>query len=126
LNRMRYMNYLIAINTRTIAEKGLESGNVELFNLAVKFFNTYLRATINAKDVRTACNVLNQYRLLAERVLSYEGGAYAIEIARYFKYYGGASFTAKLPFTLETVAYDLSALNELAYEEASPAARELL
>ncbi len=126
LNRMRDMNYLIAINTRTIAEKALENGNVELFNLAVKFFNTYLRATINAKDVRTAYNVLNQYRLLAERVLSYDQGSYAIEIARYFKYYGGVSFTAKLPFILETVAYDLCELNELAYEEDSPAARELL
>ncbi len=126
LNRMRDMNYLIAINTRTIAEKALEIGNAELFDLAVKFFNTYLRATVNAKDVRTAYNVLNQYRLLAERVLTYDQGAYAIEVARYFKYYGGVSFTAKLPFILETVAYDLCALNELAYEQDSPASRELL
>jgi hypothetical protein len=126
LNRMRDMNYLIAINTRMIAEKALEHGNLELFDLAVKFFNTYLRATINARDVRTAYNVLNQYRLLAERVLPYEHGRYAIEIARYFKYYGAVSFTAKLPFILETVAYDLCALNELAYETASPASRELL
>jgi hypothetical protein len=59
-------------------------------------------------------------------VLSYDQGSYSIEIARYFKYYGGVSFTAKLPFILETVAYDLCALNELAYEEDSPAARELL
>src|SRR5690606_38956589 len=101
-------------------------GNVELFRLAVKFFNTYLRATINARDVRTAYNVLNQYRLLAERVLPYEQGSYSIEIARYFKYYGGVSFTAKLPFILETVAYDLYALNALAYQERSPASRELL
>ena len=35
--------------------------------LAVKFMNTYLRATLNARDVRTAYNVLNQYRQLAER-----------------------------------------------------------
>jgi hypothetical protein len=126
LNRMRDMNYLIAINTRQIAEKALEQGNSELFDLAVKFFNTYLRATVNAKDVRTAYNVLNQYRLLAERVLGYENGRHTIELARYFKYYGGVSFNAKLPFILETVAYDLCALNELAYEADSPAARELL
>lgn len=126
LNRMRDMNYLIAINTRHIAEAGLQSKNRELFDLAVKFFNTYLRATINAKDVRTAYNVLNQYRLLAERVLPYGDGAHSIEIARYFKYYGGVSFIAKLPFILETVAYDLCGLNELAYEKGSPAARELL
>lgn len=126
LNRMRDMNYLIAINTRLIAEAALEHGNRELFDLAVKFFNTYLRATINAKDIRTAYNVLNQYRLLAERALSHDDGAHAIELARFFKYYGGVSFNAKLPFILETVAYDLCALNELAYDEDSPAARELL
>lgn len=126
LNRMRDMNYLIAINTRTVAEHALEQGNIELFRLALKFFNTYLRATINAKDVRTAYNVLNQYRLLAERALEYEQGIHSIEIARYFKYYGAVSFTARLPFILETVAYDLCVLNELAYETQSPAARELL
>lgn len=126
LNRMRDMNYLIAINTRLIAENALESGNRELFELAVKFFNTYLRATVNAKDVRTAYNVLNQYRLLAEHVLHHDGGKHAVEIARYFKYYGGVSFTAKLPFILETAAYDLCTLNEMAHEKDSPAARELL
>ena len=126
LNRMRDMNYLIAINTRLIAEASLAAKNYELFDLSVKFFNTYLRATINAKDVRTAYNVLNQYRLLAESALSFEDGKHAIEVARFFKYYGGVSFNAKLPFILETVAYDLCALNELAYEKDSPSARELL
>lgn len=126
LNRMRDMNYLIAINTRSIAERALELGNTELFELTVKFFNTYLRATINAKDVRTAYNVLNQYRLLAERALSHDEGRHAVEIARYFKYYGGLSFTAQLPFILETVAYDLCTLNELAYQQGSPASRKLL
>ncbi len=126
LNRMRDMNYLIAINTRLIAEAALEQGNAELFDLSVKFFNTYLRATVNAKDVRTAYNVLNQYRLLAEHSLVYADGKHAIEIARYFKYYGGVSFNLKLPFILETAAYDLCSLNELAYEQDSPSARELL
>ncbi|MBX3275219.1 MAG: DUF2254 domain-containing protein [Sandaracinaceae bacterium] len=126
LNRMRDMNYLIAINTRLIAEVSLAQGNTELFDLAVKFFNTYLRATVNAKDVRTAYNVLNQYRLLAERTLPYNDGKFAVEIARYFKYYGGVSFNVQLPFILETAAYDLCALNELAYEQDSPSARELL
>jgi len=126
LNRMRDMNYLIAINTRLIAESALEQGNAELLDLAIKFFNTYLRATVNAKDVRTAYNVLNQYRLLAEHSLGYAEGKHAIEIARYFKYYGGVSFNLKLPFILETAAYDLCSLNELAYEQDSPSARELL
>ncbi|MBC7174237.1 MAG: hypothetical protein H5U40_17465, partial [Polyangiaceae bacterium] len=126
LNKMRDINYLIAINTRHIAEAALESKNEELFELALKFFNTYLRATINAKDVRTAYNILHQYRLLADRALLEDGGRRAVEIAQYFKYYGIVSFNAKLPFILETVAYDLCALNEHALDTKSPAARALL
>ncbi len=126
LNKMRDINYLIAINTRHIGEKALEVDNGELFDLVVKFFNTYLRATINARDVRTAYNVLHQYRLLAESALHVGGGERAIEVARYFKYYGLVSFNSKLPFILETVAYDLCALNEIAFDEESPAGRELL
>ncbi len=126
LNRMRDINYLIAINTRLIAEDALRQGNQELIDLALKFFNTYLRATINAKDVRTAYNVLNQYRRLGEFALGYDGGTRAIEIARYFKYYGLTAYNAKLAFILETVAYDLCTLNEMAFDAKSPAQRELL
>ncbi len=126
LNRMRDINYLIAINTRHIANAAIDVGNRQLYELVVKFFNTYLRSTINARDVRTAYNVLNQYRLLAESVLDLEDGALAIDIARHFQYYGLVSFHAKLPFILETVAYDLCALNEYAFDRGSPAAPELL
>jgi uncharacterized membrane protein len=126
LNRMRDINYLIAINTRHLAEHALDTKNEELFDLLVKFFNTYLRATVNARDVRTAYNVLQQYRLLGERALRHESGGRAVEIGRYFKYYGLVGFHATLPFVLETVAYDLCALNEMAFDMRSPARRELL
>jgi hypothetical protein len=125
LNRMRDINYLLAINTRLIAEAAVDRNHPELFDLVIKFFNTYLRATVNARDVRTAYNVLNQYRILAENVLDREP-AKAVEIGRYFKYYGLISYNAKLPFILETVAYDLCALNEMAFDRKSPAAPELL
>lgn len=126
LNRMRDINYLIAINTRLVAEAALRGKNETLVALVIKFFNTYLRATINARDVRTAYNVLNQYRLLAEAALAMDRGERAIEIAKYFKYYGLLSFSAKLPFILETVAYDLCSLNELAFDRKSAAARDIL
>lgn len=126
LNKMRDINYVIAINTRHIAESALEDGHDELFELSLKFFNTYLRATLNARDVRTAYNVLHQYRLLADRALRYGDGSRSVEIAKYFKYYGQLAFTMNLPFILETAAYDLCALNEHAFDEGSPAAQELL
>lgn len=126
LNRMRDINYLIAINTRLIAEAAMRAKNDELVELVIKFFNTYLRATVNAKDVRTAYNVLNQYRLLAENAIAAGEDARAVEIARYFKYYGLLAFNAKLAFILETVAYDLCTLGELAFDRKSSAARDVL
>ena len=126
LNRMRDINYLVAINTRGFAEWALANGKDELFDLSVKFFNTFMRATVNARDVRTAYNVLNQYRRLAESALATGDGSRAVEVARYFKYYGLISFAAKLPFIMETVASDLCALNEIAFDRKSPVANDLL
>ena len=41
----------------------------ELIQLVYRFMNSYLRTTLNARDVRTAYNVLNQYRLMVETML---------------------------------------------------------
>jgi hypothetical protein len=126
LNRMRDVNYVIAINTRLLAEEAARKDHVELLKLLVKFFNTYLRAAINHEDVRTAYNVTHQYRLLAQSLLDYRGGAFAVEIGRHFHYYGQVSYGAQLPFILETVAYDLCTLNEVAHTRKMPVADELL
>lgn len=109
LNKMRDINYVVAISTRRIGELAMRQKNDELVDLVVKFFNTFLRATINARDVRTAYNVLNQYRLFGEALLDYGNGSRAVDVARYFKYYGRLSFDQKQPFVLETVADHLHA-----------------
>jgi len=126
LHRMRDISYVIAIDTRLIAEQAQRDGDAHLLHLCMKFINTYVRAAINARDVRTAYNVFNQYRLLAQSLLDTREGGYTIEIARYFKYYGVIAYAANLPFILETVAYDLCALTELAFERSSPVFAELL
>ncbi len=115
LAQMRDINYLIAIDTRYIGEAALASNDDELLRLVYRFMNSYLRTTLNTRDVRTAYNVLNQYRLLVEAML--RGGApeVALEGIGYMKYYGHVSFDQKLPFITETVAYDVSALCEIAY-----------
>ncbi len=126
LGRIRDVAYLIAIFTRQLGEEALRGGERPLFELTVKFFNTYLRATLNARDVRTAYNVFYQYRLLAERALASEGGRPAVEVARHFKYYGLLAYQMELPFVMETAAYDLSELCERAHQQRSPAAPALL
>jgi hypothetical protein len=126
LNRMRDINYLIAINTRKLAEMAVASGSPQTVALALKFMNTYLRVTINSRDVRTAYNVLNQYRLLAEFGLRNRSHDMVLNVAKWFKYYGQLGFTAGIPFVLETSAYDLCRLNILAYELDAPCRGELL
>lgn len=126
LNRMRDINYLVAINTRLLGEAAAARKDGEVLLLAIKFFNTYLRATVNARDVRTAYNVLNQYRVFAEYLLIHGEETRATEIAGYFKYYGQLAFGSGLPFVLETVAYDLCTLNELAFDVRSPERAHIL
>ncbi|HET6610696.1 MAG TPA: DUF2254 family protein [Kofleriaceae bacterium] len=126
IGTMRDINYVIAINTRLIAERAHHTDSPEALHLAIKFFNTYLRATLNAGDVRTAYTILNQYRLMADALLSAGAPALALKIANHIKYYGHLSYDKKLGFVTETVAYDLGTLCERAHELESPAESTLL
>src|SRR4029450_2910970 len=87
---MPEMAHVVAIDTRYVGEAALAASDREVLTLTVKFMNTYLRAALNARDVRTAYNVLNQYRQLAESLLvtrsAWPQGVLA-DIAGHFKYY---------------------------------------
>lgn len=126
LNSHRELNYLIAANVRELAASAIERNDKAVQELAVKFFNTFLRATLNARDVRTGYNVLNQYRQLAELALRRRVAGLPTAIARHFKYYGQLAFTMDLGFLLETAAYDLCAVNELAFDLDAKERPELL
>jgi hypothetical protein len=111
------INYLIAIDTRYIGEAALKKKDAAVVELAFRFMNSYLRAALNARAVRTAYNVMNQYRLLVESMI--RGGAddMAIEGVRHMIYYGRTSYDMQLGFVTETVAYDVSALCEFAHAQ---------
>ena len=126
LGTMRDINYVIAINTRQLAERALARGEPEALLLAIKFFNTFLRATINQDDVRTAYTILNQYRIMAESILVAGDGATALGIAEHIKYYGHVSYQRRLAFVTETVAYDLGALCEVAHQARAGVEAQLL
>ncbi len=122
-NEMPDINYLIAIDTRYVGEAALAKHDRAVVELAFRFMNSYLRAALNARAVRTAYNVMNQYRLLVESMI--KGGApdIALEGVRHMIYYGRTSYDMQLGFVTETVAYDVSALCEFAH--ASPSATDL-
>ncbi len=126
LGSMRHLTYVVAINTRLIAVRALRTGNKEALALAIKFFNTYLRATLNNNDVRTAYTILNQYRLVGEEVLRAGEGEVALTIVGHLRYYAHLSYDKKLGFVTETVAYDVGTLCEVAHEINSEVEGRLL
>jgi hypothetical protein len=126
LSGMRDINYLIAIDTRYVGEAAALAHDEELVALVFRFMNSYLRSTLNARDVRTAYNVLNQYRLLLEAMIKQGLHRQVLEGVRHISYYGHVSFDMKLTFVTETVAYDLSALCQAAHDAALPAEDAML
>lgn len=126
LQSMRDINYLIAINTRYIGETAGKTNDSELMALVFRYMNSYLRSTLNAHDVRTAYNVLNQYRLLVEAMLRHEQGDVALEGVRHMNYYGRVSYDMQLPFVTETVAYDVSTLCQIAHHLGAEQQDEML
>ncbi len=120
LGEMPDINHLISINTRYLGQAALYADDNEALTLAVKFFNTYMRSTLNTSRVRTAYNVLNQYRQLAEAALARGHHQLTGEIAFYLRYYGQIAHGKDLGFVTETVAYDLATLCEKTFIAQGP------
>jgi hypothetical protein len=126
LHHMRDISQLVAIDTRYIGEKAIVDQDHRVLRLVIKFFNTYLRATINQRDIRTAYNVLHQYRLLAEQLLRQDMRTDLLEVVQHFKYYSQTANACGLVFISETAAYDLCTLCEVAHQVQFPLERNLL
>ena len=109
----RALANLIALETRKLAE-GAHAGHPELFYLCVRFFNSYLRAAINARDLRTAYYVLDQYRLLATALLGHADPGEVRRLAEHLSTYGWLGYEQDQGFLLEVVAHDLGELIEAA------------
>lgn len=126
LASMRDVNYVIAIDTRYIGEAAAKANDEELMHLVFRFMNSYLRSALNARDVRTVYNVLNQYRKLVSSMLEQNQPEAARMGVKHMKYYGLVGFEMGLDFVTETVGYDLSALAQHANELNSPAESAIL
>jgi hypothetical protein len=124
---MRDIDYLIAIDTRYIGIAAASVKERELIRLTLHYKNSYLRSTLNARDVRTAYNALNQYRIFVEWLIRDESlKDMAVEAVGYLAYYGRMSFGMDLPFVTETIAYDLSSLCQVASESQASCEMALL
>lgn len=116
----RDVGHLVAIETRRLAVRAAEAGDAHALHLSLRYLNTFMRASINARDVRTAYNLLNEYRLLAQGLLGTSEQRAVLEVAGHIKGYGQLAFGAKLSFILETAAYDLCSLIEVVHAADAP------
>jgi hypothetical protein len=92
----------------------------------MRFFNTYLRFSMRAGDLRSAYYVQHQYRLLAESALSAGNIEAAREIGNALLEYSMFAFEIDEPFLLQVGAYELGELVAHAAETESPAVDDLL
>jgi hypothetical protein len=126
LNYFREVCYIVAINTRQIAEQALQHNDQETAYLAIKFFNTYLRTIITTPDVRAGYTIVKEYRLLAEAALRYQHETVVLDIAYYFRYYSFLAYKADLVFLPETFAADLGLLAQRCCEQNSEISAKVL
>ncbi len=150
LTQIKDVCYLIAIDTRRLGEAAARRGDLHTLDLSIKFFNTYLRATINANDIRTAYNILHQYRQLGEMVVS-EGRSMirrarsksereqreateraktlerrAVDVVRFMRYYSSVAFKRGMVFIAEVIAHDIGTLCAVAFHAESACHDEIL
>ena len=126
LNRMRDVVRLVSINVRQVSELALREKDEAVTDLCIRYFNSFLRSAINRKDVRSAYNVLDQYRNFAESALE-DGARRVVDgVTQHLAYYGRLANHSGLPFVTETAAFDLASLCELAYLRAYDGHKSIL
>ena len=103
----------IARATRDMGLAALSHHDEELLQLVVRFFNTFLRASINQKAATLGYAAMNEYRRLAESVAA-ERPELALTIAAHAIQYGRAFDAAGMPFALPTAYEDVSELCQAA------------
>lgn len=119
LVEQRDLAHLVGMHTRRLGVRGAERDDPEVVDLTLRFLNTFMRSAVNARDTRTAYNLMSEYRLFAQGLLDTTHRALAVEVAHTIQRYGQLAFKASMPFIQETAAYDLGTLVErIAAEDA--------
>jgi hypothetical protein len=113
LGEERDLGNLIALNLRSLADEHASEGP-ELPDLAVRFFNSFLRVALRAGDLRSAYYVCDQYRGVAEDALGRGDSGRLQRIAAHLHEYGNFAYDLGMPFLLEVVAWDIATLIESA------------
>jgi hypothetical protein len=110
--------------TRIIATHAAQRGDDAALNLAVRFFNNYLREAIKRKDIHAVYDVFYQYRQLACDLR--DRPELMREVGHRVHYYCNYAVANGLPLVPLFAGFDLGWLVCRAYECQCPVASELL
>ena len=119
LNRLEPVNTTVALCCRLSGEQALERGDEGALRLLIKFFNTFLRAALNARDARAGYHLLYQYALLADAAFESRPDL-AIEIAHRIAYYGETAIAMGVMWVAIAAAQDLRSLAEASVRRGLP------
>jgi hypothetical protein len=111
------MHDVTSAGARALRRLGLEETarrDPWLRELVMEYFNTFIRAALNARDVRSVFVVFDQYRTFAE-ALDADHPDQVLEIAYYFEYYAQVAREMGITFVVESIAHDLGALVQHAW-----------
>ncbi len=116
----------IALNTRIIGERAVGTKDRFLLDMVVKFYNTFIRISLNDLNQRAVFNIYHQYSLLAESIFDFDLPL-SRRIAFYFKDYGEIGLIQKgLPFVMYNAAFDLGSMVARAYDKKLENIKEIL
>src|SRR5437773_11078900 len=101
--------YTIAVATRKVGLAAIEAGDSEVAELCLRFFNTYLRATINRSAPTFASGIMNEYRRSAIGALEWRRDL-AVESAAHLLRYGRHFDEAGMPAIFGAAAEDVADL----------------
>ena len=109
---------------RVIAVNASKRGDGKALELALKYFNNFLREAIKKKDIHSIYDVFYEYRMLARDLR--DRPDLLRDIARYFRYYGDLARSSGLEFVAQLASFDLGYIVRRAYEVESTSASALL
>jgi len=101
--------YAIAVATRNVGLAAIEAGDAEAAELALRFFNTYLRTAINRSAPTFASGIMNEYRRFAIGALEWRRDL-AVEAAAHLLRYGRHFDEAGMPAIFGAAAEDVADL----------------
>lgn len=115
----------LASSTRKIGIAAVAHDDAQVVDLTVRFFNTYIRHGLNARNVRAVYNILYEYRRLAVVVYKWNAEA-GRRVVEHLVYYGRTANDLGLPFVTVTCAHDVRVICQEIYADHSSEVDELL